>query len=231
MAARATKKKPGPNVVKTRSRERAQDDHVDVGRRRDGKKRQPRKVVRFKSGGGQVRITEKQVRIIEGEENLDDWTIEELIEGRRGKGRPPTVIPIVIHQELARRVITEARHQYVANLGYAVEKHMAIIRGIEMEERQVPGGKKGEKEWVAVDVTPVQLKAILALEDRVMGQPREQVDVNIAVEKPYEKLMASAIVPNKAALEELEQEQAKAEPGEEEIIEGELVDDLEDSED
>lgn len=189
--------------------------------KKTGKKKEPRKVRRLSSGGGVVRIKQAAVDIIEGRENLEEWTIDELVEGKKkGKGRPPNVIPIEVHQELARRVLNDARHMMVAELTYTVQKHFQIVKGIETERRKMPDGTF---EDVAVDVTPVQLKAILAIEERVLGMPREQVDINIAVEKPYEKLLASAIVPNKEALEEYEKTQEQAD----EIVEGVLVDEAE----
>jgi len=196
------------------------DAFIERGTKRNGQKRKARKVQQLSSGGAMVRIKKSQSDIIEGKDNLEEWSLEELIVGRRkGHGRMPAVIPIEVHQELARRVLMEAKHNYVANLGYAVDKQMAIMKGIKMEERQVHGAKKGVTELVAVDVTPVQYKAVVDTIERVMGMPHEQVDINIAVEKPYEKLLASAIVSDAAALAEMEEAN---------IVDAELVEDDED---
>lgn len=191
------------------------DAFVDRGTRANGEKRNPRKLRRLSSGGAVVRIKKSQADIMEGKDNLEEWSLEDLIIGRKGRSKLPNLIPIEVHQELARRVLMDAKHQYVANLGYAVEKQMAIMKGIKMVKRQVPGAKKGTYELVAEDVTAVQYKAVQDTIERVMGMPREQVDINIAVEKPYEKLLASAIVPDAAALAEMEAN----------IVDAELVED------
>jgi acetylornithine deacetylase/succinyl-diaminopimelate desuccinylase-like protein len=197
--ATTAKRKPSPNMETVKIPVTSASKKNKAGKKRA----QPhsvrvRKVVNGKGGGGNIRVGKKTMDVLLGKEDLSEWTLDELVKGYKAKtGRAPNVIPREVYQELARRMVADAQHKYVAELGYAVEMQMAIIRGIETEERKV----NGKKVMVAVDVTPVQAKALETVIERVLGAPQQNLDVNVTVEKPYEKLIAAAIVPNEADTE------------------------------
>jgi hypothetical protein len=149
------------------------------------------------NGAGMVAVGRKQIDILTGKDDLSDWTDEELMKGSRGRGVAPTIIPAVVHQELARRIMTRAQHTFVAELTYAIQKHMEIIEN-----------KSGE-------VDPrTELRAIEMLYERVLGRPTESITIKPGGEQEdWMKLMVKAIVPSR---EEAEKD---------DIIEGEVVED------
>lgn len=158
-------------------------------------------------GGGVVRFGKGTMDIMLGQEDLDEWTDEELMLGYRkgSKTRRANVIPIEVHQELQKRVISRAQHMFAAHLELSVDKLTAIVAGI--QTRKLKNGQ-----IVAEDVTPVQLKAVEMMIERVMGKPKQEVDVNMTGKpKPYENLLSTAIVPDAAAAVELEKQMQEAE--------------------
>jgi hypothetical protein len=192
-------------------RRRPSDKTTIMQQRRSGPQSKTAKstVYKWKSGEGLVKVGRNVVRMMEGKEDLSEWTDEELIRGarynydkngRRVGGRVPHVVPIDIHQELARRMMAKAQHTFVAELKYAVEKHMEVIKKINPEF-----------------ITSTQLRAIEMLYDRVLGKPIERMDVTVA-EAPWQKVVANAIIGHDGQAADV------PELTEGDIIEGEVVD-------
>jgi hypothetical protein len=123
------------------------------------------------------------VRLLTGEEDLSTWSDEEIWEGRKKQGGPdPTVIPLKIHREFVRRIKEKAAHKFAAELEIAIQKHIDMI----MDERLDEDGKP---------IVPpgVKLKAIIALEERVLGKAPETVVLHDG-DAPFRRLLANAIV-------------------------------------
>lgn len=80
-----------------------------------------------------VRLGQRNLAILRGEEELADWDEEELIRGqRRDKnggwvGRPPKVVPRALHDELVRRKLSEGYQLLATNLVKAVEALGQIV--------------------------------------------------------------------------------------------------------
>ena len=140
------------------------------------------------------------MEIIEGKDDLSSWTNDDLIAGFKEGQKSPAIIPMEVYQELRRRVIQNARHRFTAELEYTLDKLFEIVKGIDTS-----------------DPTPAQMKAIEMVKDMVMGRPEEHVDVRITV-PGWEKAMAAGIVSNAEQIPQLPE-------GEEEIVEGEVVED------
>lgn len=159
---------------------------------------------RTKKGSGLAYVTPTQAAVMSGEDDLSDWSIEELINGKR-KGQPgdkPSVVAYDVHRELAQRMMLNGMHRFAAELEYTIQKHIEIVKAID-----------------PTDPTPVQLRALLEIENRLLGMPKERVDVTIRGTPRWEKAVADSIVANAEQLAEYE---AKKEAGE--IIDAEIVD-------
>ena len=127
------------------------------------------------------RTRSQVVKMIEtGEEDLSKWTVKELLEGwpTGRKGQAPMNIPIAVHQELARRVISTAQFRFIAELQYAVSVHMEILKNPEAGDR-------------------TRLDAVKLLYERVLGAPDQKVDMHVTVDAPWQKMMAEAVVSEK----------------------------------
>jgi hypothetical protein len=176
----------------------------------------PSTVYEYAAGDGMVRVGKKTIELMKGEVNFDDWTDEELVMGAKArsynkKGEPqfsriPQVIPLAVYQELANRVISRAQHKFVAELKYAIDAMMELVKETD------------------TDVVPANVRRQAAeyIIDRVMGKATEHVEAKVTVEAPWEKIMATAIVNDKEQIEQMEQ-LAIEEQKEEDIVEGELV--------
>ena len=155
---------------------------------------------RRKDESATIQVGRQTLAVIEGTEDLSDWTDDELIAGfkaggRNGQGKlPPKIVPIRVHQELVSRVTQTAKHRFAAELHYAVDKHMQIIKLIDPS-----------------DPTPTQLKAIEMLYERILGKPTEHVALYNGGEIPaWQKAVAAGIV-------------GSDQEAEEQIIDGEIV--------
>jgi hypothetical protein len=162
-------------------------------------------------GGGVVRIGKRTADMLLGRVDFTTWTDEELIAGYQGKnprvgGATSGIIPLELHQELARRVMTRAQHRFTAELEYAINKLFAIIKEID-----------------PADPSPVQLKALEMVMDRVLGKAVEVIDVRHTEPKPYENLIANAIVADADQLKEAMARQAAAKAEEGKVIDVEPV--------
>jgi len=124
--------------------------------------------------------------MLDGKEDFTTWTTEELLRGARmdvSNRHVPHVIPIMAHQELARRVVSHAQHRFVAELEYALQKHMEIIKYMDAE-----------------DPTAVQWAAVKEIEDRVLGKATERHEVTM--DAPFVEAFAASIVGSMEQAEE-----------------------------
>lgn len=116
-------------------------------------------------------------RIMTGQEDLSLWTDEELKRGRRkGKnnrwsGRPPSVVPKAIHDELVRRTLDRANEILRENLVVGVQCLVDLVQGEDVDDK-------------------VRLQAALAIKDAVMGKAPASLEINATV-KTYEKVFDS----------------------------------------
>lgn len=141
---------------------------------------------RYSDGTATVKVGREVVKQLDGKEDFSQWTTEELLRGARMDVTDlhlPHVIPIMAHQELARRVVSKAQHRFVAELEYAIGKHMEIIKAMDPDEP-----------------TSVQWAAIKEIEDRVLGKATERHEVTM--DAPFVEAFAAAIVGSMEQAEE-----------------------------
>lgn len=126
-----------------------------------------------------IALGKKNTALIRGEETVDDWTYEELLAGRqRNKnggwsGRPPKVVPKVVHDELVRRTIEEGGDLLRGYLVDAIKELNVIIHN-----KETPSG--------------VKLRAIETVMDRVMGKAPDKVEIK--GDSPWVLALTTAIV-------------------------------------
>ena len=112
-----------------------------------------------------MRIGATNTRIITGQDDLSDWSDEELREGRRRdrngawQGVTPKIVPKALHDELVRRTLTSANETMRDNLEEAVRclVQLATSEAIEAKDR---------------------LRAISMIMDRVMGKSPDKVEIS-----------------------------------------------------
>ena len=112
--------------------------------------------------------------------DLSDWDDEELRRGQKRdknghfRGRPPKIVPKILHDELTRRTLKEAQQLMQDNLVAAVK----VLKDIALDD----------------DVPPVdRVRAIDMMMTRIMGKPPERVEISASV-KPFEELFQDGLV-------------------------------------
>jgi hypothetical protein len=161
----------------------------------------------LKDGRGLLTVGRTQVSILKGEDDLSDWTDEELRRGQRisksgdWSGRPPQLVARQIHEELVKRKLKRATELLKTSSWKAVKVLAEIAT-----DRQADYN--------------IRLKAATEILDRSIGKPREHVDMTI--EAPWQRIMATAIV-NSVDGDEV-QKALEASNGD--VIEGEAVEEL-----
>lgn len=150
-----------------------------VGAHKRSRGREP---ARPKSGGKnrtRIRLSETNTKILETGD-LSDWDDEELIRGQRkdrnGRwtGRPPKMVPKLLHDELVRRTLERAQELMRSNLEAAVTVLTELALNPEVQPKD-------------------RLKAIEIVMDRVMGKAPERIELSATV-KPWEQALAGGIV-------------------------------------
>ena len=192
-----------PKVEGTKVPRKADTNRERAKRRKLGK--DPNKigqsVVReWKDGSGEVRVGRTVVRLLKGtsEYPVEDWTDEELLRGApMNVNHLPHVIPMVVYMELTRRVMSKVQHRFAAELEVAVNEHIKMIKS---------------------EFTPESTKARLIemLYERVMGKVPEHVELHAGGMAPWQKAIADSIV---------SMDPSAIGSGDEEVVEGEVVDD------
>jgi hypothetical protein len=147
---------------------------------RQGKKpRRSHKVDRH--GRTEVRLGITMTNILVGNEDLSTWDVEELRHGRRrdknGKfqGRPPTLLPRNLFEELAKRLFGEAQQKLLDMLMPALDALEAIIDGEDISKEDA-----------------IRLKAIESVMNRVLGKQPDTV-VAAGADKKYQRIERTTI--------------------------------------
>lgn len=124
-----------------------------------------------------VRVGKTNLAILNGDEDVRQWSDEELRRGqRRDKnggwvGRPPRIVPKAVHDELVRRQYDEAATILRDSLVDAVKLFAEIVRDPQADPA-------------------VRLKAANIIVERVVGR----TPLNIRVESKWEAAIAASIV-------------------------------------
>jgi hypothetical protein len=111
-----------------------------------------------------MRIGRSNTKVITGQDDLSDWTDEELRQGRRLSknetfvGRPPKMVPKVLHDELVRRTIAGANDLMRDNLEAAVMMLVKLAKSPAVEAKD-------------------RLRAINMIMERVMGKSPDKVEI------------------------------------------------------
>ena len=126
-----------------------------------------------------VRVGKTNSAILSGQADLSTWSDEELMRGqKRSKngnwtGRPPVVVPTLLHQELVRRKMSKAHDLLRDNLVAATEVLIELATDADVE-------------------SATRLKAATTILDRVLGKAPETVNVELT--KPWMIALQAGIV-------------------------------------
>lgn len=126
-----------------------------------------------------IYVGKTNLAILNGDDDVRDWTDEELRRGQRQDknghwvGRPPKVIPKSVHDELVRRQYDEAAVILRDSLVAAVQLFADIVRDPEADPA-------------------IRLKAADIILKRVMGN--EPIRLNVEVKSKWEQAISHAIV-------------------------------------
>jgi hypothetical protein len=116
-------------------------------------------------------LTPTASAVLAGDEDLSQWSDEELLRGRKRNkrgtmsGRAPKVVPTAILHELTRRRFTKAEEVVRESLVAAVELWKQIV-----EDDTVP--------------LAYRLKASELIVDRAWGKPKERISAEIDLKEP-----------------------------------------------
>lgn len=129
--------------------------------------------------GMRVRVGNTNAALLRGEEDLNLWSEEELIRGQRKskrgrwEGKPPTVVPRAIHDELVRRRLGQAGELLRESLVDAV----VLLRTVVTDDDAAYSDR---------------IKAAQLIMDRVMGRAPETV--KLEVEPAWAQAIRGALV-------------------------------------
>lgn len=130
-----------------------------------------------------VYLGKQNTDILTGISDVAEWSEEELVAGRRFAktgtrvGRPPIVVPRVVHEELARRTLQGAQEHLRKNLEGVVQVLTAIASSDAVEPKD-------------------RLRAIAMVMDRVMGKVPDTI--NVRPDMPWVQAITDGIVPTGA---------------------------------
>lgn len=120
-------------------------------------------LTRDKEGRAYIRVGSKVAALIAGESDLSEWDEEEIARGQQRSSdghfkRPPTVVPREVYQEFARRQYEQGFAHLTGHLGEMMATVVQFANDPELDES-------------------VRLKAIDMALNRLLGKPREKVDL------------------------------------------------------
>lgn len=121
---------------------------------------------RDSDGRAYIRVSAKVARLIAGEEDLTEWSDEEIVRGRalskRGKfeGQTPSVVPHAVYQEWARRQLEQGFAELIGDLPELLRAVLAIAKDPEVDEN-------------------TRLRAADMALDRILGRPREKMELDL----------------------------------------------------
>lgn len=116
---------------------------------------------------GHIQIGKANMAILNGTEDLSLWDEEELLRGQRksrnGKfhGRPPTVVPKAVHDELVRRQMEQA----------VIEMRESLVPAVKLL-RQVVEDEEADYGY--------RIRAAQLIIERLMGKTPERVQLSVA---------------------------------------------------
>jgi len=157
-----------------------------------------------KHGRRHIAVSRTTTAVLNGEEDLSQWSDAELERGQRKNargtftGRKPIVVPLALHAELSRRRLRKGQQLLIAN----VERAVQILIDVADDPDTPPD---------------VKVKATALIIERVYGRAAERVDLNVTGDvrvAPWQRAIATSIV---ASSDEV--------PGDDEIIDAELIED------
>lgn len=129
-----------------------------------------------------IQVGKRNAAILRGEEDVTEWSEEELVQGRRKAsdgtwgGRRPKLVPTAVHDQLVKQTLSEANQLLLSQAPRAIEMLFDLAENAEDEG--------------------VRLKAVGMILDRVMGKVTEKIDLRAEVElKPWEEAIIAAVVP------------------------------------
>lgn len=128
---------------------------------------------------GLVRVGVNTTNILCGDDDLSTWDDEELKAGRRKdkngrfSGRPPVVIPKVLHDEMVRRTLSKVEELMRENLYACVETITEIAQDTTVDAKD-------------------RIAAAKIVIDRVMG--KDPIRIETTVKKRWEMALEGAIV-------------------------------------
>lgn len=129
-----------------------------------------------------VRVGVGTTRVLTGEDDLSEWDDDELIRGQRKdkngrfQGRRPLVVPMIIHQELVKRRLSQAAVIMRDNLVDVTQTVVDIALGADSEDKD-------------------RLKAAEIIMNRMMGKAPERVEFKLA-ESKMEAAFKAMLVPD-----------------------------------
>lgn len=119
--------------------------------------------------------------ILDGLEDITSWTEEELIRGQRRsasgrwQGRPPTVVPKVVHDELVKRKMTKAYELLSESIYDAVKVLVDVAKDSEADPN-------------------VRIKAATEILNRTVGKPKENVELQFGPRTRFEDFGDAVVV-------------------------------------
>lgn len=134
---------------------------------------------RGKSDRQRVRVSKSTSKALSSGD-LSDWDDEELARGQKRskdgsfRGRPPAIVPKVLHDELVRRTLENAQNILVDNIQDACTALTEIVKDPDANDSD-------------------RLKAIDMIMNRVMGKAPEKVEITAEI-KPWEQALESGIL-------------------------------------
>lgn len=120
---------------------------------------------------GRANISKTTAAVLAGDDDLTEWSDEELLAGKRRNkrgtlsGGNPKVVPRAILQELTRRRFLKAEEVVKSSLVSAVELWKQIV-----EDETVPH--------------PIRLRASELIVDRCWGKATERIDASVELKEP-----------------------------------------------
>jgi hypothetical protein len=129
----------------------------------------------LRKDGKRTRLSRGNTDIVEGRVNFDEWDDEEILRGRKRaedgswRGRPPSIVPAVVHQQVVKRNVTAAQAILTESVERAAEVLKELMDGADVKDE-------------------TKLRAATLVLERIMGKQPDVVAVTVA-DKPYQVLM------------------------------------------
>lgn len=128
-----------------------------------------------------IQVTREVADLVKGQVDLSDWDDEELMRGRkrskRGgfQGRPTNVVPRQAYEEFVRRQLERVEQHLAANVAEATAELTKIAKDPDVPEA-------------------IRLKAIEMIHNRVLGTPKQRLDVDITGTLKHEQLIEDVTI-------------------------------------